>query len=162
MPRLILPTVALALILAAPSGAAEKVTDSDRFKLWDGCRPMHLVVENLPKDATEIGLTKKAITVMARSRLRAARLYSSAPVTPFLFISVTVVGAAFSVLVTYDKWMTDRASGVSRGVSAWMTGSTGTHGGGNAPYILSSVSQQVDKFIDEYLRVNESACRKSN
>ena len=161
MPRLILPTVVLALILAAPSGAAEKVTDADRFKLWDRCRPMHLVVENLPDDATEIGLTKKAITVAARSRLRAARLYTAARGTPFLFISVNVVGAAFNVSLEYSKWMTDRASGVSRGATAWITGSTGTHGG-NAPYILSSVSRHMDKFIDEYLRVNADACRKLN
>ena len=37
-------------------------------------------------------------------------------------------------------------------------GSTGTHGD-NASYILSSASQHVDKFIDEYLRVSADACR---
>ena len=42
--------------------------------------------------------------------------------------------------------------------STWDTGSTGTHG--NDPsYILSSVVRHTDKFIDEYLRVNESACK---
>jgi len=161
MPRLILPTVALALVLAAPSGAAEKVTDSDRFKLWNSCRPMHLTVEDLHKDAAGIGLTREAVIVAARSRLRAARLYRAAPGTPFLSISVNVVGAAFGALVEYNKWMTDRASGVSRGGPAWSTASTGTHGG-NAPYILSSVSRHMDKFIDEYLRVNAAACQKSN
>ena len=33
-----------------------------------------------------------------------------------------------------------------------------TAGLGDSPYILSVVSQNTDKFIDEYLRVNRDAC----
>ena len=36
MRRPIMPTVALALVLAAPPGAAEKASQLDRFKLWNG------------------------------------------------------------------------------------------------------------------------------
>ena len=35
---------------------------------------------------------------------------------------------------------------------------TGTNGG-DPGYVLSLVSQYTDKFIDEYLRVNEDACK---
>ena len=38
-------------------------------------------------------------------------------------------------------------------METWNTGFAGTHGG-NAGYVLSSVSRDADKFIDEYLRVN--------
>ena len=160
MPRLILPTVALALVLAAPSGAAEKVSQADRFRLWNDCRSMGLLVVDLPKSATEIGLTKDAVTVAVRSRLRAARLYRADDGVPFLPVTVTVFGSAFDVSVAYIKWVKDRASGISSGAITWTRGSTGTHGR-DASYILSSVSQKVDKFIDEYLRVNEAACGKS-
>ena len=160
MPRLILPTVALAFVLAAPSSAAEKVSQADRFGLWNDCRTMGLVVEDLPKSATEIGLTKEAVTVAVRSRLRAARLYRADAGVPFLPVTVNVVGSAFGISVAYLKWVKDRASGISSGATTWTRGSTGTHGR-DASYILSSVSQKVDKFIDEYLRVNEAACGKS-
>ena len=55
MSRLILPAVVLALVLASPSGAAEKVTERDRFELWNDCRTMGLAVGELRKDATDIG-----------------------------------------------------------------------------------------------------------
>ncbi len=83
MSRLISLAAVLAFVLAAPSGAAEKVTDRDRFQLWNDCRTMGLEVEDLGKDATEIGLTKEAVTVSVRSRLRAARLYKPSRGMPF-------------------------------------------------------------------------------
>ncbi len=42
--------------------------------------------------------------------------------------------------------------------TTWGVGSTGTHSR-NPNFILSSVSQHTDKFIDEYLRVNADACK---
>ncbi len=154
--RVVLPFIAM-LILAIPA-RAETVTDYDRFKLWNDCRPMELIVEDLDKDETDIGLTKDAITVAVRSRLRAARLYTAKRGPHYLYINVNVVGTAFSYSVEYKKRVKDRASGLSTFATTWDTGGTGTHGP-DASYILSLVSQYVDKFIDEYLRVNEDACK---
>ena len=39
----------------------------------------------------------------------------------------------------------------------WRTGEIGTHGR-DAGYILQGISEHLDKFIVEYLRVNEGAC----
>ena len=47
----------------------------DCFNLFNWCEPIDLVVENLPEDAAEIGLTEERIQTLAESRLRAARLY---------------------------------------------------------------------------------------
>ena len=58
MRRLTLPTVALALVLAAPSGAAEKVTRFDRFELWNECRTVGLAVEGLDGRTKKIGLPR--------------------------------------------------------------------------------------------------------
>ena len=161
MPRLAFPrALILALVLAVPAAGAEKVTKRDRFSLWNDCRTMGLAVENLDKAATEIVLTKEAVTVAARSRLRSARLYRADGGVPFLGVSVTIVGSAFGVEVAYSKWVKDGASGISRGAYTWIRTSVGTHGRDES-YILSSVSRKVDEFIDEYLRVNDSDCRKS-
>ena len=68
--------VALTLCSVAPALAQdEEVTRSDRFHLWNDCKPLKLVVEDLNNNAAEIGLTKDAITTTVRSRLRGARIY---------------------------------------------------------------------------------------
>ena len=41
--------------------------------------------------------------------------------------------------------------------TTWVRGSAGTHGG-DAGYIRSGVSEYMDTFLLEYLRVNEEAC----
>ena len=41
--------------------------------------------------------------------------------------------------------------------STWHSGAVGTHGD-DASYILSAVSRYMDRFLVEYLRVNEEAC----
>lgn len=137
---------------------------------------MLFAVEDLTSDAADIGLTEEAIKVAVRSRLRSARIYYDVSARSlfrrsylgrpqnfkrplFLYISVHVVGAAFSVGVSLKKDFRDASSGETGSATTWETGSTGTHGrSGN--YILSSVSRHMDKFIDEYLRVNAEACTR--
>ena len=43
----------------------------------------------------------------------------------------------------------------------WQSGSTGTHGT-DSSFILSNVSRHLDKFLAEYLRVNEEDCGRPN
>ena len=45
----------------------------------------------------------------------------------------------------------------NRKTDKWNTTSYGTHSG-NAGFILQSVSEHLDRFVLEYLRVNEAAC----
>ena len=149
------------LLTAAASASADVVSDYDRFQLWNECRPMRLVVEPLPDDATAIDLTDDAIKIAVRSRLRAARLYSedgSEGAWAYLYINVLVVGPAVSIGIEYHKFVWDIATKLEFQATTWRRGVTGTHGG-NSNYILSSVAQGADEFIDEYLRVNADACK---
>ena len=60
--------------------------------------------------------------------------------------------------VSYLKVLYDSVSDLSWAAKTW-TGSTfGTHGG-NAGHILQVLSEHLDEFILEYLRVNEEFCR---
>ena len=78
--------------------------DLDFLELFSECRPMHLIVESLPPDALEIGLTVNSIQAAAESRLRSARLYdSSRAASNYLYINVNVVGRAFSTGLKYNK-----------------------------------------------------------
>lgn len=144
----------------AASGIAdeETVTNLDRFKLWNDCKPTNLVVEGLGDDAKEISLAVGDIEVSARSRLRAARIYTaSETANSYLYIRVNVGSSVFSIDQDYKKQTQDLASGWSNYATTWESGSFGSHGG-DASYILSRLSRHVDEFIDEYLRVNEMAC----
>ena len=162
MRRIFLPTVALSVMLVAPGLAAAQdstaPTGVDRFRLWNECKPIFLLVENLNDHAAKIGLTKELIETTVRSRLRAARIYKSTRSLPHVYVRVDVAGRAFSVELALSKIVTDNASGELNYAKTWETGSIGTHGRGDAGFTLQAVSRHTDKFIDEYLRVNAEAC----
>ena len=154
------PIVALLVLTATTPVGAEDVSSRDRFRLWNACEPISLLVEDLHDYAVKRGLTREAITTTVRSRLRAARLYDSES-RPFLYVSVhTHTGTrstAFIAELRFIKWLPDpKLNGLEGAAITWVTGRVGQ---GDATYILSSVSRLTDEFIDEYLRVNASACQ---
>ena len=156
--------VALLLTAASASASAEKVSDLDRFQLWNECKPLFLLVRNLDEGAKEIGLTKQQLEIAARSRLRAARIYSaevqSGPQV-FYYVNVDIgKGGTFLVLVELWKWVEDELRGITGfwRATTWKTYGYGTHGQ-DPTTLVSLVSQLTDKFIDEYLRVNEDSCK---
>lgn len=147
------------LMLAASPGIADEheVTDFDRFRLWNDCKPLHLLVESLDENATDIDLTADQIAITVRSRLRAARLYAGTLGAPYLYVNINVGLRAFSVSVEYKKEVFDLATGLDGIGATWERAGMGTHGG-DAAFILSNLAGYTDAFIDEYLRVNEEAC----
>ena len=147
------------LCLAAVSASAGEVSDYDRFELWNECKPMTLIVEDVQEDATAIGLTKESIEAGVLSKLRAARLYNSEEEWSHLTVIVNVVDRAFSIRLLYIKRMQDVATGMEGLSVSWFMTSTGMFGDGGVAFILSSVTQHIDAFIDEYLRVNADACK---
>ncbi len=132
--------------------------EAARFELFADCGPIGLAVGNLSEDAAEIGLTESSIRDAAESRLRSARLYSEAS-DQYLYVNVTVVGHAFAVNLRYKKRVLDPLSGLGGFATTWNSGGTGTHGR-DPGFILSGVSQHLDRFLVEFLRVNEASCGK--
>ena len=65
----------LALVMVSATGQ-DFETRLNRFKLFNNCKPMGLVVEELPDAAADIELTKERLVIAAESRLRGARLYT--------------------------------------------------------------------------------------
>ena len=51
----------------------------------------------------------------------------------------------------------DRFRELTGEVTTWELGSTGTHGK-DSGFIIQNISSKVDRFLVEYLRVNETAC----
>lgn len=131
-----------------------------RFKLYNDCRRMILLIESLEgKSAKEIDLTEERLQSLVESRLRAARLYtedSSKANGAMLYVNVHVVGPAFLVRLEYKKRLRDPVTTSTQGATAWQRGMLGTSS--NAGYILQALSEYLDIFLVEYLRVNEEAC----
>lgn len=154
--RIILLSICLFLGLS-PTYAADKISDLDRFKLWNRCKPVRLLVESMKEDAQDIGLTKEMVEVAVRSRLRGAKLYD-AKTLHYLYVNVNVVSNAFSLDLELTKVVYDSVSRQSSYAATWGIGSAGIHERTGADFILSAVAQKTDWFIDEYLRVNADAC----
>ena len=160
MRRPILPTVVLALALAVPAGAAEKVTELDRFRLWNNCQPMGLIVKGSDKSAA-IELTKETIAIAVRGRLRAAGLYKADLAGSLLQVFVTGDSRSFAFSISYVKWLTDAVSGEAGFAGTWAVTGGGSHGLGSG-YIRAHILQFVDQILDYYLWVNHAACQNSN
>ena len=157
--RSILTAFVLACVATPPVVAEDVGRFIERSQLYAECGPMWLAVSiDGADDAADIGLTKEAVQAAAESRLRAARLYlpKFEPV-PYLHARIMVHGPAFHVRLVFNKLLLEPLLGERTYAATWWNGSLGTHGRDHG-YILSSLSQQLDVFIADYLRVNEAAC----
>ena len=116
----------------------------------------------LNSDAAEFGLTEESLRIIAESRLRSARLYGSDAVSS-LTVYVETIGdteISFTAGLEYNKLVWDVASKEFSMATTWTIGSIGLGATNEADrgVILNTVAQHVDKFLVEYLRVNESWC----
>ena len=142
------------------------------FRLGLPCgKQVRLIVESLNEDATEISLTEESIETTVRSRLRSARIYDDESL-PYIYVNVNVVGQAFHIGISLNQLLlkppimdlkTEQEVYPASVFPAttWNIGGSGTHGS-DAGYILQAIAQYTDKFIDEYFRVNEKVCSKSD
>lgn len=145
------------LAIAVRAEAPDHLDPFEAFQLWTGCQPVYLSV-GLETSKTEIDLTEEAVEIATRSRLRSARLYADEWTGVAIFVTINVFDVAFNIDVELFKTLVDREFAGREGIGiTWGTGFTGTHGN-DSNYILTSVSQLIDEFLDEYLRVNADAC----
>ena len=148
----------LALSFMARATAEETFEERyARFQLFANCGPMDLYV-SVSSEAEEIGLTATSVRAAAESRLRSSRLYDS-DMSFYLSVTVNVVGAAFATSLEYSKYFEDIVSGTFGYATTWRNGFFETHGR-ESGYVLGAISQTMDIFLVEYLRVNEEACAK--
>ena len=106
-----------------------------------------------------LSLTRDSIENAVESRLRSARLYNKAA-RQYLLVNITMMKpSTYGVNLRLKRWLPDLGYGRGGVVTVWTTGSIGAHGG-RGQYLLGVVSKHLDKFLAEYLRVNEEACAK--
>lgn len=85
----------------------------------------------------------------------------------YLKVSVTVTGRGlgYGIDLEFKKRVLDPASGERYFATTWNSGATGSVGVAtvleevpNHEFIVQSLSEKVDEFLVEYLRVNEKDC----
>lgn len=152
---------------------AAKLT-SDRFELWNHCLPVTVDLRTNYIGAFVSDLEIEEVEATIRSRLQNEQLYNPEPsVSSILHLGLNVEPETFTIKTAYIKPVTDLASGVSALVKTWeqywlpeeqekLNGdlsliSVKRHNKDKG-YVLYWVSKYVDKFIEEYLRVNADAC----
>ena len=152
--------LAATLLLIDASGSAGEVSDQDRFQLWNGCQPIALAVAFEEPKWSKIGLTKETIEATVRSRLHAARIYGDrdSAVTALVVEVVQVTGAPplFRIKFEHVKMLMDEMSDVRDFSRTWFE--YRWNSAKDVGTVLSALAQSTDRFIDEYLRVNEDAC----
>ena len=138
----------------------------DLFALCPSNEQMFLVVEELDEDDAKGGLTEEQVRNAAESRLRGTELYDPDVLAPLLYINVNTgppeTGSShfpfFSIRVQYKRLLYDLRQSWLGLAATWDTGSAGQ---GDSSFILSNLSQHIDLFLVEYLRVRDSkACRE--
>lgn len=154
-------TVAVAACLTATSAAAQDISEDDRYRWYNHCRPIWLeVTVNEPTPP----ITLAAVQAAFESRLRAARLYTNEPPltnpdlsisTGHLLVNVSLLDDIFNVTVQFRKPLYDPATSMLGTFGGtWQVGYFGT----GLEQVMPMLAQTMDQFIADYLRVNEEAC----
>lgn len=151
MTRTVLIVLA-SLLLCIPSGEGQQSpSDADRFSLYNLCAPVRLIVNPLPEDAVALGLATSQLEALAKSRLRAADLYSDDALT-----ILSLDASRFAVELQYKKPIIDVATKESMTIRTFSR--TAAVRDGTAAGLMLEVSKLLDLFLVEYGRVNEPAC----
>ena len=158
--RTAVPLAVLLLGSIVPSAVGqEQPSDHERFQLFNDCQPMGLIIERLPDSAKDLKLTTRRLRTVAESRLRSARLYDASAFGSYFYVNVNLVRQAFNLNVEYHKLLHDRGTDMSFKAKTWGMGFNGIAARTGGDYIVSTLSEYMDQFLIEYLRVNESACK---
>ena len=156
---------ACVMLIVMTTGVHAERHARDLFRLCPPEERMDLFIDELGEHATKGGLTEAQIRNTAESRLRAAGLYDPDAV-PFLYVNVNAgspkTGSShfpfFSIRVEYRRALYDLRLPWLDFAATWFTDSVGQ---GDNSFILSNLTQHLDQFLVEYLRVRDSkACQE--
>ena len=152
--------ISIFLLLAVFSvNGEEDTTGLDSFGLFNKCEPLSFTIQKSVSDADDLYLDDSAIQSAIESRLRSARIYSDENKGfSSLRVTINVVNYAVSMNVIFNKIVHDPLFSDEVGNAiTWMDGGTGLHGG-REEFVMNNLSEFMDNFLVEYLRVNEQAC----
>jgi hypothetical protein len=148
--------ILLFALISAPAGAQ---TWSDSGLETANYKYVAVVVEGLSADAGSIGLTKERIRTRVELKLRSAGLTPSNDVNKnnaYLYVNIGVIRNAYNISVEYKR-LVDFTTGNLRYQKMATTqnfSNAGMHGN-DAAYIMNVLNILLDRFLNEYLKVNQ-------
>ncbi len=155
-----------AVVFAYLDGWVDPSRPSDKEALWvNEYRDLFCVIEGLPRDAKEIGLSKDRIRSKLERELRSAGIrfwetLTEAPMTAqdhLLYVNLNVVGDGWSLSVEFKResyWQLPENQVGSDWVTVWNRGAAGTHSD-RASFVLDAVEVALERFLNEYLKANQ-------
>ena len=165
-------TVVIILILLAAAAPAQEtgeppdepdfggpvVSAADRFSFYTECSKIAMSVSFVGSStAIQSSLTREMIKEVVLGRLRTARLLGGSPY--HIQVGVRETGEAATMWVFFLKPFHDPLTGQTRAAVSWSRILTGARLR-NPRYLLSSIRNVIDEFLDIYQRVNEEACEE--
>lgn len=132
------------------------------FELFNECRPVRVFTRTQDLEAfyTPLASMDGRIRTMAERRLRAARIYDGAPnASGLLVVEVSRFDDSHLVTVAFARTVFEPVNGSWGTATTWRaTDLRWRFPSYTSDSAMQVVSDGIDKFILEYLRVNESAC----
>ena len=149
-------SLALLWSLCVPIGCCAQSLPGTGLEV-DDPKVLSYLIGDLPQEATQIGVTIEQIRHKVERRLRQAaiRPASEALTDYHLFIVVSVDREEFHTTLRFVRTVTYAAKGKSfvMNTSTWEDGMDGTHGG-VSERIISSIDPLLEKFLSEFVAVN--------
>ena len=156
--------VATVMALGAAPASAQNLTQEQEvalFQLFTRCEPVFpTVAVERSSEYLEEELTDSVLEEVVFTGLRSAGLLGETEKPPFLYVAVGVVHWAYVVRVELLKLVTDRETDIAGATPTWRTYRYGIHSGDPA-HVVSSVGTALQRFLEDYLLVNESVCGES-
>lgn len=115
-----------------------------------------LLIESLTEDAEKIGLTEERIKTKCELRLRQSGLNPSSDRRfEHLYVNISVVSQALNIRIDFKRPVLFEVGKkrYRKMASTWCESITGTHGD-NPEFIIQSLNELLDMFLNEYLKAN--------
>ena len=146
------------LYAVEPAAAPPPSANSERFRLWNECRPMKvLLTVRHQTDGTKI-VEGRTLWTSVRDTLQAAGLYSRES-WEVVHTKAIVRKSVFTLTVEFRKAVEDHAS-LETGLSATWSAVVTEEYGGEPDRIIATLALVVDRFLKKYRTVNASACSR--
>lgn len=128
---------------------------SEDWEVLKDIDELGVLVESLSICASEIGLSRERLITVVELKLRREGVKVVEAInTPYLYINVLVLKNAFNIRIELtEKVKIKRLNRIHYAVVTWGTGATGIHGD-DPEYIVSGLSSQLDKFLNDYYKAN--------
>jgi hypothetical protein len=125
---------------------------------------LDILIEELTKEAYDIGLTTEKLRTKCELRLRQAGIepIDSLGSSTYLYLNCNIVGAAYNIFLSLNrrvKFEVGDKTYNKDACSTWTSGTTGTHGW-NGNNLIGELDNLLDLFLNDYLKANPSVVKK--